>query len=514
MGEFSGEWRSKYKSQNRLISCSKIIMALLKIKEDNEGLTYTLEAILGIFIIVGAVMYTTGNMPPMAHKAGHLSKVQLMNIGRDTLDLIVITPEYETSQGEPVEIYNLAANKYANINPGENINFTVYYATTGIIVNRSLNFNATPLIVGDTLNITSNVYFQNDGTGHQLWQNVPSPPGIIPTADPPEKNFTYSILAYDDEGGMSNLVTIKVGYYNLTLSNTTIVENGYVSGIVTDANNFGVSNLAIRIWKYQGSQGLIPQPSVTQTTGGNFSFQWPISQAGIYLIQAINTTTSKESNMQVIEYPGDLHSGGSQTLCASYLSASSCNTITVPERSQVSLYMQGSDVTFPGNYFYVDYKIDAKTTIPDVGQYITTFNTKNATFYANVPPGIYSVVTCTPGCENRWSNAFTTNFIFINVLPISSNPIGNTCVNATALNSYIRNYLPLYINYNLYMIGVSGNRFSGCPNFKDTVIGEPGQVINGYPTSEAVTVSKLVHITYAPTNVDNMVEYRMELWYT
>ncbi len=66
-----------------------------------------------------------------------------------------------------------------------------------------------------------------------------------------------------------------------------------------------------------------------------------------------------------------------------------------------------------------------------------------------------------------------------------------------------------YINYNLYLIGPTGSRFTRCPDFPT------GQVINGYPTAEAVSVSKLAHIKYPPDNpiIDNMTEYRMVLWY-
>ncbi len=67
--------------------------------------------------------------------------------------------------------------------------------------------------------------------------------------------------------------------------------------------------------------------------------------------------------------------------------------------------------------------------------------------------------------------------------------------------------MPPYVNYNLYLIGPNGSRFTRCPDFPT------GQLINGYLTPEAVAVSKLAHIKYEPTEVDNIVEYRMVLWY-
>ncbi len=162
-------------SQNILISWSRIIKyvrmrrrrgtcsekygilnitSLLKLKENNEALTYSIEAILGIFIIVGAVIYTTGNMPPMAHKVGQLSKVQLMNIGRDTLDLMVITPEYETSR-KTAEKYILTADK-TFVNMGDTVNFTVYYANSDSTkVMHPLYFSGTTLIISNTSNISA-----------------------------------------------------------------------------------------------------------------------------------------------------------------------------------------------------------------------------------------------------------------------------------------------------------------------------------------------------------------------
>ncbi len=53
--------------------------------------------------------------------------------------------------------------------------------------------------------------------------------------------------------------------------------------------------------------------------------------------------------------------------------------------------------------------------------------------------------------------------------------------------------MPPYVNYNLYLISPIGSRFTRCPDFPTD------QIINGYHTAEAVTVSKLAHIKYPPT---------------
>jgi hypothetical protein len=65
-------------------------MSLKRILDDNSGITYTLEAILGVLLIIGTIIYMTGNLPHTSHKTGDFSKVQLVNIGRDNLDLMAI----------------------------------------------------------------------------------------------------------------------------------------------------------------------------------------------------------------------------------------------------------------------------------------------------------------------------------------------------------------------------------------------------------------------------------------
>jgi hypothetical protein len=509
-------------------------MSLKRTADNESGITYAIEAIIGVFLIIGTIIYLTGSMPYTAQKTGEHSKVQLMNIGRDSLDLTLITPAYEikTGGGTPVAIYKLEADKYANIIPGDTVNFSVYYANTNLPIYKPLIFDGTMLGTNDinNFNITPNistatVYQDNN----QSWQKVPSPSGnppigIIKQADPSsERNFTYEIIAHDSFG-YSNYVTIKIGYYNLTLNTHSTYKGRTVSGVVTDANGSGVDGLTIRIWKYNGNNLNIDDSVANTIAGGIFSFQWSICcSVGTYYIQAISTT-GKESNMEIIEDAGGSNAHDPpppSMLCASYGGDSSCESITVYEGNLVSL--NKSDITeFGQGNFFVNYIKDYDSAgakgceSPSFSCYIKTTNCDsnkcyNATFTAPVP-GIYSIAICSSPTCNPWSASdLKTNLLFIYVLPVSAELIEDTCVNATELNMYMRLYLPPNVNYNLYLIAPNGSRFTECPGF------ETGQLINGYPTAEAVTVSKLFHIKYPPPPytpiIDNITEFRMVLWY-
>ncbi len=487
---------------------------LKRIADDDSGLTYTLEAILGIFLIIGAVIYATGNMPPMPHKTGELSKVQLMNIGRDTIDLTLITPVFEIGGGEPIENYTLLVfdktignwTRQTTVNIGETVNFTVRNVKTNVPINANFYFNGTTLVISRPYNITSNVTKQSDG--NQSW--------TVPSGISPYGNYTYAIQASDSTGGVSNFVSVQVGYYNLTSYTSSISVSGTVSGVVTDASGSGSAGLTIKI--FDNNMKAQPSPFNMTVTNGTFSFDWlsyctKACNTGTYYLQASNAT-GRVSNYQIIEFTKTTK----ETLCASYSGYSSCDNITgVLEGDTVTLYMNDYG-TIPGNYFWVDYTQDAKIADGNyLGAITTVYNsTHNAIFRANVP-GVYSIATDTNALGNgqgyisTCSGCQMSNVVLIYVIPITAEPIGDTCVNATELNTYTRRYLPSYVNYNLYLIGPNGSRFTRCPDFPT------GQVINGYPTAEAMTVSKLTHIRYPPPPytpiVDNITEYRMELWY-
>jgi hypothetical protein len=487
-------------------------MSLKRIADNESGITYTLEAIIGVLLVIGTILYLTGSMPYTAQKTGQFSKVQLMNIGRDNLDLTVRTAESELkSGGAPIVEYMLKANgnpiTYFT-KPNSIVNFTVEYRN-GQLVNKPMNFKATILYVSKTYNITANITYDSL-TNNYSWR---VPEQVFPA---PNEFYEYNIQAYDNEGIYSNWVTIKVGYYELSTDILSVNGNRIVSGIVTDVNGNGISNLGIRILTYQGGDEFPdPRPPIATTINGTFSFDWLIGcgspcNKGLYFIQAVNTSNySEASNMHVIEYvpPGDT------LLCGSQNISSSCESITVYEGSYVELYMGGSNNPLVAGNFWVNYIIDnstGKNGCPSSSCIITTKqsncqgqNCYNATFNASVP-GVYSVFTCSGGCENPWSSAFGSNSFLIYVLPATDKQIGDTCVDGNELNAYMRRYIPAYVNYNLYLIDSKGKGFVKCTNWP---------VINGYPTAEAVTVSTIAHIEYIPENVNNMLEYRMVLWY-
>lgn len=94
-----------------------------------------------------------------------------------------------------------------------------------------------------------------------------------------------------------------------------------------------------------------------------------------------------------------------------------------------------------------------------------------------------------------------TNTILIRVLPIDRNDLlieDVSCAgfNGTQLSDYMRRFVPQYVNYNLYLISPTGNSVSTSnpddPLFLNCRKFNP--VINGYPTDEAVTVNKILHI--------------------
>ncbi len=494
-------------------------MSLKRITDNESGITYTLEAIIGVLLIIGTILYLTGSLPYTAQKTGQFSKVQLMNIGRDNLDLTVRTSESELKGGgAPIVEYILKANgnpiSYFTT-PNSIVNFTVEYRN-GYPVNKTMNFKASILYVSQTYNITANITYDNS-THNYSW----IPKGVFPYD--PNGFYEYNVQAYDNEGIYSNWVTIKVGYYELNCNILGVTGNRIVSGVVTDVNGTGISNLTIQILSYQGSDPIPANSpkgnsSVNKTTNGGFSFDWQMSCStcpkGLYFIQAFNTSNSSEaSNMHVLEYVSPQYLANKELLCGSQNISSSCESITVYEGSYVELYMSGSNNPLVAGNFWVNYIIDNSTGkggCPSSSCIITTKQSNcqgqtcyNATFNASVP-GVYSVFTCSTGCDNPWTSASGSNSFLIYVLPATNKHIGNTCVDGNELNTYMRRYIPAYVNYNLYLIDSKGNRFMKCPNFP---------VINGYPTAEAVTVSTIAHIEYIPENVNNMLEYRMVLWY-
>ncbi len=231
-------------------------MSLKKFINDESGFTYTLEAILGITLILGTVLFVTGNIPNTAQKTDEHSKVQLVNIGRDALDLVELTPitdifgSYSKLQGVN-RTYTLVADK-TFVKPGENVNFTVYYLDTNTTVTETLILEKYDL------------GFKNSVDWATITGNT-------------TKNFTsagtYAIRAIDifpDPQKYSNTVTINVGYYFLDTDVHGIFETGdkNVSGIVYETYNnsqTGVPNLTIQILKDDGTT-VLASPTKTNYT--------------------------------------------------------------------------------------------------------------------------------------------------------------------------------------------------------------------------------------------------------
>lgn len=490
---------------------------LKRIADNESGITYTLEAIIGVLLVIGTILYLTSNMPYTAQKTGEYSKVQLMNIGRDNLDITVRTPESELEGGgAPIVEYMLKANgnpiSYFT-KPNSTVNFTVEYRN-GSLVNKSMNFKATILYISRTNNITANITYNS---GNYSW----IPKGVFP----PDPNgfYEYNVQAYDNNGIYSNWVTIKVGYYELSSEILAITGNRIVGGVVTDVNGIGISDFTIQILSYQGSDPIPANSpkgnsSVNKTINGSFSFDWQMScgtcPKGLYFIQAYNTSNvSEASNMHVLEYVTPQYLASKSLLCGLSNSSSSCESITVYEGDYVELYMNPS-IEFGQGNFWVNYLRDydssgAAGCQSNSSCYIETFSCEsgnkcyNATFNASIP-GVYSVFVCSSGCDNPWTSASGTNSFLIYVLPANDHDIGETCVDGNDLNAYMKNYIPKHVNFNLYLIDSKGRSSMKCTNWP---------VINGYPTDEAVTVGTIAHIVYYPGGINNMLEYRMVMWY-
>ncbi|MBE0521537.1 MAG: hypothetical protein IBX39_04635, partial [Candidatus Methanoperedenaceae archaeon] len=243
-------------------------MSLKRMTDNESGITYTLEAIIGVLLIIGTIVYLTGNIPYTAQKTGEHSKVQLMNIGRDNLDLTFITPIQETCPGcmdiQVPRQYLLLADKEF-VKPYDTVNFTVTYAN-GDPVNKGLTLQNTTLGTGDPFKNMTEIL----NTATWSWSASP------------ENLTTFSIRANDFAGGVSNIVTIKVGWYFLD-SNTGGIysDNDNVTGVVRYPNGTGAPNLSIFLYgplkdKGQGiceSGGIAPQAITDET--GYFSFGWP-----------------------------------------------------------------------------------------------------------------------------------------------------------------------------------------------------------------------------------------------
>lgn len=214
----------------------------LKAIIDNEyGYMHILEVIFGIFLIIGAVIFVTGNVPNMAQNTGEYSKVQLVSIGRDVLDLIVITPRYETCpnclDGEVYRNYTLVANKRF-VAPGEDVIFTIYDNGANEIIYKSLT------ITKSTLGLKNDV-------------SIGTINGTVTKQFLSEGEFNIRAIEGDINAPItwSNYVTINVGSYFLDTDIDGISSNGskLVYGTVYNSSGFGIPGLNIEILDSDGT---------------------------------------------------------------------------------------------------------------------------------------------------------------------------------------------------------------------------------------------------------------------
>jgi hypothetical protein len=596
-------------------------MSLKRIADNESGFTYTLEAIIGIFFILGTVIFITGNLPYTAQKNGEHSKVQLNNIGRDNLDLIVLAPASETNpdglKGIVNRTYYLEADK-TFVMPGENVTFRVYYlngtpvtetlqlyqtisgyfvntfmtnitGTTNYSWNASSNQNeysiqaSGPFGISNSVTIKVGYYFlDTDAFGVFIGANDTNVSGVVYNSSGGVPNLTMQIFKEDLtpvnlSAGKTNYGKIIENFDNYSnwsstgnLANDIInkTEGNASMSVNSTSRSFSISkpliqavdefdilsfdfysntgNELITVKLFNGTYEIISltdaklvpkdwtkistritndtvidsiQISVSNTTnesylfdnmtlgGGKFKFQWPMNlPTGVYFINATDGTQS--SNKRYIEFSDHTNSGN--LLCKNMYIYETRPGVLFLTDNDCDSSMRDDFGPINGNYYVNEEKCgndDCTTT--GTGQNVKQNNyslvrsadRKTITFTASVA-GDYYIYRHSQGASAG------TNTVIIHVLPIIQGGYTfDQCVDKGALNKYMRRYMPAYVNFNLYLIEPDGKRFERCPKF------EEGQLINGYPTDEAVAVNKLVHIDYIPTDINDILELRMVLWY-
>jgi hypothetical protein len=602
-----------------------------KLSENEHGLTYTLEAILGAILIISTVLFFSNSLPYVAQKTGEHSKVQLMNIGRDNLDLIEVTPVVDISPGYWAGLgliyrnYTLVADKKF-VMPGENVTFTVY-------------------TLGYTEILYKNLTLKSSVLGLDTETDIGTINGTMVT------NFSsvgdYNVRAIDDnESTWSNYVTIKVGYYFLDtdISGISAAGDMNVSGVVYNSTGSGVPGLRIEILDYD--HNLLPESPVNNTEYGiivddcendslwtssgdlglnstnisNINESHSISvhsDSDFWLKKTISTTYNFDKNDILSFYFFSINENETIDVELSNSSASVTGKLTwnntnslssgwnkintilkYPDEIEGNITVEDADtieimvsnVTTNEDYLfdnfiagegrfsfvwpldltnkaasyyiqaidldentsnrhriifsddglivsdkYVIYEGDSTliTLIPG-GSFskfqINIFNINlerydpqydrnkisisspfnsdlNVKLTANTSGDYY--IFCGTTSPNDPAAAAKTNTILIKVLPADGKNTlyrDSNCggINITQLNDYMRLNMPPYVNYNLYLINPDGTLCDDCPEFQE--------LINGYPTGEAVVVNKLIHLNQG-SGLGFMRELRMVLWY-
>lgn len=432
---------------------------------DDSGLTYSLEAMLGILLIAGVVVFVTASPPPIAEPSGKYSKIQLVNLGEDILSLIASTPFRDTDANEtPLynnvsqgRSYTLVTNK-THIAKNENMSFKIYY-----LGNESGNENLAKELL---------TYNYPNGTGS-------TSSGTFNLNFSEEKE--YQVQAYNSSK-FSNNVTIYVGYYLLLLNAYGIRSSDTIRGIVTKSGE-GVGNLSINIYE-NVSGNLILRDNTNRTQeGGRFSLKWAWG-TGKFYINASNGTNS--SNLKELDVKNDYV----LSIDKNHVFETRNVTLTLTNSSGGPIANQSSS-----DFLANDQTLNALTWVTftdiDNGKYNLSF--KRA--------GDYVI--------QYKKNPNESNQVLVNVHPMESylaSPLsyflGTGDLAFGDLKKLVGPYIPANMDYNLYLYRVSG----------DSVVEEENLFPGKIPSRDAVVVSRLVR-SEAVDGTGVPRELRIVLWY-
>lgn len=424
--------------------------------KDDSGLTYSLEAMLGILLIAGVVVFVTGNPPPIAEPSGKYSKIQLVNMGEDILNLIASTPfrdiANETALYNNVSqdrSYTLVGNK-THVTKNETVSFKTYYLGNETLAKELLTYNY-PNGIGSTSS------------------------GIFDLNFSEEKE--YQVQAYNSSK-FSNNVTIYVGYYLLLLNTYGIGINDSIRGTVMKDGS-GVDNLSINI--YDAGKILLDNSSRSQE-GGRFLLKWTWIPGKFYLNASDGINSS---NLQELDVKNDYV----LSMDKNHVFETRNVTLTITNSSGGPIENQSSS-----SFYANDQSINNLTwiTFTDIGngQYNLTF--KRA--------GDHII---------QYKNVNESNPVLVIVHPMESylaSPLsyffGMGDISFGELEKLVGPYIPENIDYNLYLYRVS----------EDSVVAEEKVFDGKIPSQDAVVVSRLVR-SEAIDGTGVLRELRIVLWY-
>lgn len=455
----------------------------MNIIKNEDGMVHSLEAILGIFLIIGTMTFVSGMIPLTNQKTEEHSKVQLVNVGRDVLDLIEQAPirdifdNYSKSQGVN-RTYTLIPDKIY-VAPGSPINFSIYYLDTTNLVTDPLTMQCTFLGTKTSCN------------------NFPKS-----ITNPYAVNFSsvgeYSIIVHStiNPSMYSNFSNIIVGNYFLISDIYGIFTTGNVNGYVFFPNWANATNLTLQI--LDNNYNVIVNNMAMTNETGYFTFTWPDKDdgghninTGTYYIRAIDSN-GISSNIHEIIY-SDKNNGG--LLC--------CGT-TIYETDSVTLTVTNYTFNNLNNLAINGITYNKWTDITKI--FVSSWDGTTVTLTAYSAGDYIIQVMDNNGADLK------TNAVEIIVLPLINTckfgscgfDCGSSYISSSNIKSYLTNiFVPSYINYNLYLIDIDGDICKECKNFPP--------IINGNPTGGAATVSKLIFVKTSTGN--HLKELRIILWY-